>query len=167
MTTITKEAKEIGAYLRRARERAGRTQEWLAGQCGWTDADGRANQTRTSQYETGRRRITGVELKKAAEALGITLGELFSDDSPRLQSSQPVTPKEKEMLALWERLPQSAKAAWEDMLQQPEPMISMFAGIYWPMKTSFDKLKSGHFYQVDADFTVTAADSEPKNNTQR
>lgn len=76
---IRPEDRAVGAMLAAARERAGLTQTEVAIRAGWykPDDDQTPHQQRVSHYETGRRRITVVDLMDYAKAIQLPPGDII------------------------------------------------------------------------------------------
>lgn len=140
---ISPEALEIGQCLKRARERAGLTQSQVAELVGWVDSRGRPNQTRTSFYETGRRRITGVEIKKFADALKIPMYEVFMPEEKLEGEQGSIRPafsqREKNLLDVWQHAPHEARAVAKDLLQQNKAFARFMDELYWPTSKAYQR----------------------------
>jgi transcriptional regulator with XRE-family HTH domain len=75
---IRPEDKFIGGLLATARNAANLTQEEVAIRAGWYKDDGETpHQQRVSHYETGRRRITVIDLMQYAKAIQVAPGDII------------------------------------------------------------------------------------------
>ncbi len=75
---IRPEDRMVGEMLSAARIAADLTQEDVAKRAGWYKEDGETpHQQRVSHYETGRRRITVIDLMDYAKALQVSPAEII------------------------------------------------------------------------------------------
>ena len=109
----------LGERIRQARLAKGWSQPELARRCGWD------SQSRISQYETSKREPQLDDLRRMANALGMTLSELLApvDSTPtpdehaspseETPQSEVLTPDERALIELYRDLSAEGKRALE------------------------------------------------------
>lgn len=83
---------KIGERIKQARAEASLSQPQLAQLCGWD------SQSRISQYETGKNEPGLDDIKRVAEALGVSFGWLASGEEQFHIDKNPLTSEEKALV---------------------------------------------------------------------